>query len=55
MENAANLVSTALTDVGTIFTQATSMITGNALAMCFVGISLAGAGIGLFKRVIRIR
>lgn len=53
MEGAANLVTSALANVGAVFTQATSMITDNALAMVFVGISLAGAGIGLFHRVIR--
>lgn len=53
MEGATNLVSSALANVATVFTQATSMITDNAIAMVFVGISLVGGGIGLFHRIIR--
>lgn len=52
MEGAANLISDALTNVSTIFTSAVTMVTGSPLAMAFIGISLAGAGIGLFRRVI---
>ncbi|MCM1528863.1 MAG: hypothetical protein NC093_02585 [Alistipes sp.] len=49
---AGGTVADALTDVTTLFTSAVNMITGSPLAMAFVGIALAGAGIGLFSRVI---
>ena len=52
MEGAANLISDALSNIPTIFNSAVTMVTGNPVAMAFVGISLAGAGIGLFRRVI---
>ena len=48
-----SLISTALTHISTIFTQATNMITGNLIAMVFIGFSLVGAGVGLFRRIVR--
>lgn len=53
MEGATSMVTSALANVSTVFTSAVGMITDNAVAMVFIGISLAGAGIGLFHRVIR--
>ncbi|MCR4862126.1 MAG: hypothetical protein K5884_05865 [Ruminococcus sp.] len=53
MGEGVNLVSTALSDVTTVFTAATNMITGNAIAMVFIGFSLASAGVGLFRKIIR--
>ena len=53
--SAVNYVSEALTNVGTIFSQAVSMVTENALPMAFIGIALAGAGLGLFRRTIHTR
>lgn len=50
-ESSTNMVTEALSNVTTIFTQAVNMVTGVPLAMAFIGISLAGAGIGLFSRV----
>ena len=47
------MITTALANVSTVFTQAVTMITGNEVAMVFVGIPLVGAGIGLFHRLIR--
>lgn len=47
------MIATALSNVMTVFNQAVTMITGNEVAMVFVGIPLAGAGIGLFHRLIR--
>ena len=47
------MITTALANVSTVFTQAVTMITGNEVAMAFVGIPLIGAGIGLFHRLIR--
>lgn len=46
-------ITAALSEVTTIFTQATTMITGNAIAMVFIGFSLVAAGVGLFRRVTR--
>ena len=53
MEGAASMITTALANVSTVFTQAVTMITGNEVAMVFVGLPLIGAGIGLFHRLIR--
>ena len=47
------MITTALANVSTVFTQAVTMITGNEVAMVFVGIPLIGSGIGLFHRLIR--
>ena len=47
------MITTALANVSTVFTQAVTMITGTEVAMVFVGIPLIGAGIGLFHRLIR--
>lgn len=47
------MITTALANVSTVFTQAVTMITSNEVAMVFVGIPLIGAGIGLFHRLIR--
>lgn len=56
MENgAANLVQSALADVTTIYTNAVDMVTGNAVSLAFIGIALAGAGLGLFRRTIHTR
>ncbi len=44
-------ITSALAEVTTIFTQATTMITGNAIAMVFIGFSLVGAGVGLFRKI----
>lgn len=51
MENATNLITSALENVTTVFNSAVNMITGNALAMVFIGIGLTKAGIGLFRSV----
>lgn len=53
MEGATSMISTALSNVTTVFNQAVTMITGNEVAMVFIGIPLVGAGIGLFHRLIR--
>lgn len=47
------MITTALSNVTTVFNQAVTMITGNEVAMLFVGIPIIGAGIGLFHRLIR--
>lgn len=50
-EGATNLISEALENVTTVFNAGVDMVTGNAVAMVFIGISLAGAGIGMFKKL----
>jgi len=52
MGEGASMIATALTNVTTVFNQAVTMITGNEIAMLFVGIPIVGAGIGLFHRLI---
>lgn len=54
-------VSTILTDVGTVVTQAMSwagnvvtFITSNPLIMVFVALPLVGLGVGLIKRMISL-
>ncbi len=46
-------ITTALSEVTTILTQATTAITGNEIAMVFIGFTLFGAGVGLFRRIVR--
>lgn len=54
MEGAApSMITTAISNVTTVFNQAVTMITGNEVAMVFVGIPLIGAGITLFHMLIR--
>lgn len=48
-----SILTSALSDVSTVFNQAVTMITGNPIAMFFVGVPIIGAGIGLFHRLIR--
>lgn len=52
MEGATSMIQTALANVTTVFNQAVTMITGNEIAMLFIGIPIIGAGIGLFSRLI---
>ena len=53
MEETTSMITTALENVTTVFNQAVTMITGNEVAMLFVGIAVIGGGIGLFHRVTR--
>ena len=48
---AVSMISTALTNVSTIFSQAVTMITGNEIAMVFIGFGLVGGGISLFRKI----
>ena len=48
-------VSNLLTDVSVIFTSAANLIMDNPVPAAFVGLALAGGGIGLFRKVIHIR
>ena len=49
----AGLISTALSNVSTIFTSAVSMVTEQPIAMACIGMALVGGGIGLFRKVRR--
>ena len=61
MEGGTATVSTILTDVGTVVTQAVSwagnivtFIGQNPLVMVFVSLPLVGLGIGMVKRMISL-
>lgn len=54
-EGAASMITTALTNVSTVFNSAVTMVTGNEVAMVFVGFTLVGGGIRLFKKIIHVR
>lgn len=51
MGETTNMVTQSLSYVTSIFTQAVNMISDVPVALAYIGISLAGAGIGLFGRV----
>lgn len=53
-EGVGGTVADALTDVVSIFTSATNMVTGSPIAMAFIGMALACGGIGLLGRVIGV-
>lgn len=44
-------ISQALTDVGSIFTNAVTMVTGNPIAMVFIGFGLVAGGVALFRKI----
>ena len=50
---AGEMLTSALSNISTVFNEAVTMITGNEIAMVFIGVPLVGAGIGLFHRLIR--
>ena len=43
-------ISDALSDVTTVFNAAVNMVTGNTIAMVFIGMSIAGAAFALFRK-----
>ena len=45
-----SMITTVMADVGTVFSSAVDMVTGNAVGACFVGMALAGAGIEPLKK-----
>lgn len=53
MEGATNIITSALQNVSTVFNSAVDMVTGQPVAMLFIGFSIAGAGVAFFKRLIR--
>lgn len=52
MGESVSMISSALANISTVFTQSVTMITSNEIAMFFIGIPMVGAGIGLFNRLI---
>lgn len=52
---AVSLFTTGIANVGTLFTQAVSMVTGNEIPMTFIALALVGGGLGLFRRTIHTR
>lgn len=48
-EGATSMITSAISNVTTVFNAAVTMITGNEVAMVFVGIPLIASGIGLFR------
>ncbi len=54
-EGAVNLLTTGLSNVSTLFTQAVTMVTSNEIPMTFIAIALVGGGLGLFRRTIHTR
>lgn len=46
------LVTNALADVTSVFSTVTTMVTDSPLAMVFIGFAIAGAGLGLFRRLV---
>ena len=51
-EASAPTVSGVLADVSTAFSTAVGMLTEQPIALVFIGIAVAGAGLGLFRRII---
>lgn len=55
MGETAITLAQAITNVGTLFTNAVTMVSENWIPMTFIGISLVGGGLGLFRRTIHTR
>lgn len=47
----ADAITQGITTVGTLFTEATNMISESPVAMAFIVMSLIGGAIGLFSQV----
>ena len=52
-EGDAGMISSALENVTSIFNSAVNMITGNPIAMVFIGMGIIGGGVALFRKVRR--
>ncbi|MDE7120823.1 MAG: hypothetical protein K2O42_01520 [Oscillospiraceae bacterium] len=48
-------LSNLISDIPTLFSSVGNMIMANPVASIFVGISLIGGGVGLFRKVIHVR
>lgn len=51
MDTVAVTLTSLLSGVADIFNSAVNMVTGNVVGAAVVGCSLAGIGIGLFRRI----
>ena len=51
MEANASTITSALSDVTEVFNSAVTMITGNPIAMVFIGFGLVSGGIALFRKI----
>lgn len=51
MENVTNMITDALANVSTVFSEAVTMVTGNPVAMVFIGFGIVSGGIALFRKV----
>lgn len=52
-ETSGNLITDALANVSSVVSTGTEIVTGNPVAMVFIGLSLAGVGIAFFKKLTR--
>lgn len=50
-EGSTSMITSAISNAITVFNSAVTMVTGNEVAMVFIGIPLLGAGIGLLFRL----
>lgn len=55
MGESSSLITLALSNISTVYNSAITMIQGNELTMTFVGFTLIGGAIGLFRKLIHIR
>lgn len=49
MDGVTSLITSALSNVTTVFNAGVDMVTGNEIAMVFIGFSLVGTAVGFFK------
>ncbi len=52
-ETSGSLITDALANVSSVVSTGTEIVTGNPVAMVFIGLSLAGVGIAFFKKLTR--
>ena len=46
-----SIITSALSDISEVFERAVSMVTGNPIAMVFIGFGIVSGGIALFRKV----
>lgn len=52
-EGDTGMIASALENVTSIFNSAVNMITGNPIAMVFIGMGIIGGGVALFRKIRR--